>query len=147
MTALDIGCGPGVFSVEMAKMVGTSGCVVAADLQEGMLQILKTKIHGTPFEKTIELHKCEEERIGVSGKFDFILTFYMVHEVPDKTAFFEEVKSLLKDNGRFLIVEPNFHVSKKKFNKMMETLVSLGFQTVEMPKIFFSRSVLLQNKN
>jgi len=38
MTALDLGCGPVFLSVEMAKMVGESGIVIAADLQEGMLQ-------------------------------------------------------------------------------------------------------------
>jgi ubiquinone/menaquinone biosynthesis C-methylase UbiE len=37
MTVLDIGCGPGLFSVEMARMVGKSGRVIAVDLQEGML--------------------------------------------------------------------------------------------------------------
>ncbi|MCX6138897.1 MAG: methyltransferase domain-containing protein, partial [Ignavibacteriales bacterium] len=38
MTVLDIGCGPGFFSIEMAKMVGKTGKVISADLQEGMLQ-------------------------------------------------------------------------------------------------------------
>ena len=35
MVVLDIGCGPGFFSIDMAKMVGRSGRVIAADLQEG----------------------------------------------------------------------------------------------------------------
>ena len=47
MTALDLGCVPGFFSVEMARMVGESGRVVSTDLQEGMLQKLKDKIQGT----------------------------------------------------------------------------------------------------
>ena len=38
MTVLDIGCGPGFFSVEIAHLVGKTGRVIAADLQEGMLQ-------------------------------------------------------------------------------------------------------------
>ena len=37
MIVLDVGCGPGFFSIELAQMVGNSGRVVAADLQEGML--------------------------------------------------------------------------------------------------------------
>ena len=47
MTVLDIGCGPGFFSVEMAKMVGRNGKVGSADLQDGMLQKLSNKIRGT----------------------------------------------------------------------------------------------------
>ena len=31
MTVLDVGCGPGFFSVEMAKMVGNKGKVIAAE--------------------------------------------------------------------------------------------------------------------
>ena len=33
-TVLDIGCGPGTFSIAMAKMVGESGKVIAVDVQE-----------------------------------------------------------------------------------------------------------------
>ena len=43
MTALDLGCGPGFFSIGMARIVGESGLVIATDLQEGMLQKLKMK--------------------------------------------------------------------------------------------------------
>ena len=38
MTVLDIGCGPGFISIDMAQMVGESGQVISVDLQEGMLQ-------------------------------------------------------------------------------------------------------------
>jgi ubiquinone/menaquinone biosynthesis C-methylase UbiE len=44
MKILDVGCGPGFFSVELAKMVGAHGKVYAVDLQEGMLQKLRDKI-------------------------------------------------------------------------------------------------------
>ena len=46
MVVLDVGCGPGLYSVEMAKMVGKSGKVIAADLQEGMLKRLKKQDSG-----------------------------------------------------------------------------------------------------
>ena len=38
MTVLDIGCGPGFFTIDMARIVGDSGRVIAADLQAAMLQ-------------------------------------------------------------------------------------------------------------
>jgi len=44
MIALDVGCGPGYFSLDMARMVGKTGHVIACDLQQGMLQKLKEKI-------------------------------------------------------------------------------------------------------
>jgi len=92
MTVLDLGCGPGFFSVEMNKMVGESGMVIAADLQEGMLQKVKDKIRGTEIEKRIKLHKCEEDKIGVSENVDFILAFYMTSGYPDSIANLIETK-------------------------------------------------------
>lgn len=51
MTVLDLGCGPGFFSVPMAKMVGKSGRVIACDLQEGMLRKVKEPNSKRPSEK------------------------------------------------------------------------------------------------
>lgn len=144
MVVLDIGCGPGLYSVEMAKMVGKSGSVVAVDLQEGMLQKLKDKIQGIEIEKIITLHRCKENEIGISEKIDFALAFYMVHEVPDQEKFFEEIKSILKPNGNFLIIEPKFHVSKQAFEETIEKAITIGFEPIKKPKVFFSRAVVLK---
>ena len=83
--------------------------------------------------------------MALSDRVDFILAFYMVHEVPNQANLFREMKSLLNTEGKVLIVEPKIHVSKKGFNEMLNSLVSLRFEVVERPKIFFSRSVLLKN--
>ena len=116
MTVLDVGCGPGFFSIELAKMVGSNGKVISADLQDGMLLKLAGKIRGTELEKRIKLVKCEKDRINVSEKIDFGLAFFMVHEIPGKEHFFKELKSILNEKGQILIVEPKFlHVSRKDF--------------------------------
>ena len=144
MTALDIGCGPGFFSIEMAKLVGEKGRVIAADLQEGMLQKLRGKIKGTTLENRIALVKCDKDKINVSDKVDFILAFYMVHEVPDKEKLFTSLKNILKENGKFLIVEPKlFHVTKKEFASTIEKSVKAGFKADDGPILHFSFSALL----
>lgn len=145
MTALDMGCGPGFFTIAMAEMVGESGRVIAADVQEGMLQRLKNKIKGTEFENRITLHKCEGEKINVSEQADFALAFYMVHEVPDKIRFFKEIFGVLKPAGKFLMVEPKlFHVSKKAFENTVNNAMSIGFEVSEGPQIHLSRAVTLE---
>ena len=57
LTVLDFGCGSGYFSIEMARLVGDSGLVIAADIQDEMLHKLGSKIKGTIFEGRILLHK------------------------------------------------------------------------------------------
>jgi len=145
ITVLDLGCGPGFFSIDIAQMVGKSGRVIASDLQEGMLRKLKDKIQGTELEKRIKLHQCEENRIGVSEDVDFVLAFYMVHEVPNQEEFLNEIKSILKPNGQILIVEPPFHVSKTAFEETIRKARAAGFTPVERPKVFLSKAVLLEN--
>jgi ubiquinone/menaquinone biosynthesis C-methylase UbiE len=143
MTVLDVGCGPGFFSIDMALMVGKSGRVIACDLQEGMLQKVKEKIKGTGFEERIKLHKCEEGKIGVSDHVDFVLLFYVVHEVPNKEGLFDEIGTVLNANGRVLIVEPPFHVSKSAFEEAIKKAREVGFVENVGPKMLFHKTVVL----
>jgi len=143
MTVLDLGCGPGFFTVEMAKLVGETGRVIAADLQQGMLDKVEAKIRGTELEKIIVLHKCREDAIGISQKVDFVLAFWMVHEVPDQKGLFEEMKSVLNPGGKIWIIEPKIHVTEKAFQKMTGLLELAGLKIIEKPGIWLSRSVIL----
>lgn len=145
MKVLDVGCGPGFFSAELAKMVGTNGKVYAVDLQEGMLQKLQNKIQGTSLEKIIQMIKCDEDKIVIPEKVDFILAFYMVHEVPDKNKLFKTLKIFLNENGKLLIVEPKlFHVSKKEFASIISKAEAVGFKAAKGPRLPFSFSSLLR---
>jgi Methylase involved in ubiquinone/menaquinone biosynthesis len=144
MTALDFGCGPGFFIIDLAKLVGKSGRVIAADLQEGMLDRLRMKIQGTELQDRIYLHKCEANKIGLSEKVDFVLAFYILHEVPDQEGFFKEIAEILKINGRVFIVEPPFHVSKSAFEKTIRKAQNAGFLLTERPKVFLSKTAVLK---
>jgi ubiquinone/menaquinone biosynthesis C-methylase UbiE len=144
MTALDLGCGPGYFSVDMARLVGATGRVIACDLQDGMLQKLGAKIKGSDLEKIISLHKCPDGKIGVSEPVDFVLAFYMLHEVPDQDKYFKELYSLLKSTGRFLAVEPPFHVSKSEFDETIKKAKAAGFEAIESPRVFLGRTAVFK---
>jgi len=141
---LDLGCGSGTFTIAIAKMVGETGKVIAIDAQDEMLQILRKKAAKEGLGSRIVIHRSEPDRIGVSDKVDFALAFYMIHEVPDVEAFLREVASLIKYQGKLLIVEPKFHVSATSFKKTLEAAQLAGLELVNEPKIRFSRSVLLQ---
>jgi FkbM family methyltransferase len=145
MTVLDVGCGPGFFSIDMAQLVGKSGRVIACDLQEGMLQKLRDKIQETEFEERITLHKCEKNKLGLSEKVDFVLAFYVVHEVPNHEEFYNEIKSILKQNGILFIVEPPLHVSRKAFDETIRKALDTGFTSIESPTVLLSKTVILKN--
>lgn len=143
-TAIDLGCGPGFFTTAMAEMVGPSGKVLAVDLQHEMLDELAAKVFDSKLAKTVDLHKCEPDVLNLPDiEADFILAYYMVHEVPSPVKLFSEIKKNLKDEGKVLIVEPYFHVSKAKFTELSQTVEKVGFKIVEQPKGKGGRSLLL----
>jgi ubiquinone/menaquinone biosynthesis C-methylase UbiE len=144
MAVADLGCGPGFFTIEMAKMVGKTGKVTAVDLQDGMLDIVRKKVSNSDLQNIIIFHKCHADKIELTESFDFILIFYMLHEVPDQSAFLNEVFYLLKPRGRVLIVEPKFHVTKNDFDSSKMIMEKTGYKIVEELKVFLSRSVVLE---
>jgi ubiquinone/menaquinone biosynthesis C-methylase UbiE len=145
MKVLDIGCGPGFFSVEMAKMVGNFGKVISCDLQEGMLQKLRNKINGTELEDIITTVRCDKDNINVNDKVDFILAFFVVHEVPDKNSLFRQMNNALENSGEVLLVEPKlFHVTGKEFKETTKIATDNGFTVSTGPKILLSWSAVLK---
>lgn len=143
-TVLDIGCGPGTFSIAMAEMVGETGKVIAVDVQEEMLQIVRRKAAQRGLESRIVTYKSDPDKIGITDKVDFALAFYMVHEAPDARTFLMEIATILEPQGKLLIVEPKFHVSASAFKRTLEAAEMAGLKPTGKPKVFFSRSALFQ---
>lgn len=146
MVVLDLGCGPGFFSIEIAKLLNNSGAMICADLQEGMLDIIKQKIKGSDNESIFHFCKCDNTAINVPFKVDFVLAFWMIHEVPNQIKLINELKSILNPQGQMLLIEPRGHVHGKDFNAMVKNLNAAGFEVIETPKVFLSRSILVVNK-
>jgi ubiquinone/menaquinone biosynthesis C-methylase UbiE len=143
---MDVGCGPGLYAIEMALMVGESGRVIAADLQDGMLDLVRKKIAGTEIEDRVTLHRCEKDTLGLSDDMDFVLAFYMVHELPDQSAFFSEIHSHLKPAGQLLVVEPPMHVSKAAFDETVSRARETGFEVTSKPIVMLSKTALLRKQ-
>jgi ubiquinone/menaquinone biosynthesis C-methylase UbiE len=141
--AVDLGAGPGFFTIPMAKLVGDTGCVIAVDIQDGMLDQLKSNARSAGVESRIRLHKCEPDKIGVEEPVDFVLAFYMLHEVPDYQDYLLQIHDMLKPGGRLLIVEPKFHVSAPDYRKTLGAAIATGMKLVGEPRIALSRSSLL----
>ena len=141
-TAIDIGPGMGYFTIPLAELVGPTGHVTAIDIQPKMLSALMARAQKKGLSDRIKTHLASPDSIGFYEKADFILAFWMAHEVPDHRRFFSEIRNLMKPEGFFLLVEPLIHVSKKNFARAIETAKELGFVIKESPKIRMSQSAL-----
>jgi ubiquinone/menaquinone biosynthesis C-methylase UbiE len=149
MNVLDIGCGMGFFSLPIARMVGETGKVVCIDLQERMIKGLIRRAKKSGLADRIDARTCPKNSLEVNdiaGKIDFALAFALVHEVPDKERLFSEIYDTLNNNGKFLIVEPKGHISKKDFEKTVFTAKSKSFKALHDLKIRRSHAVLFSKR-
>ena len=143
-TVVDLGCGMGYFSLPMASLVGESGKVIAVDLQSQMLNGLKRRAEKAGLQNRIQLHNCTQDQIGISEPVDFVLAFWMVHEVHEPRAFFEQIREMLHPGGQLLIAEPYIHVTRIGFERTLAEVIDSGFSVVGSVSIGFSRSILAQ---
>lgn len=69
---------------------------------------------------------------------------YILKRINQKS-FFEEIRSILKPDGKMFIIEPKFHVSKKAFENTIDTAGKTGLKPFKKEKVFFSRAIVLKN--
>jgi len=146
MTVVDIGAGMGYFAIPAARMIGDSGLVIAADLQQKMLEVLAKRARKAGVAERIQFHKCAADRIGIEGPVDLVLLCNVVHETPDQRAFLQEVWPTLRSGGKCFIAEPRAHVSPAKFEETVVLAGQVGFVVEKRPKVALSRAVVLAKR-
>jgi len=143
---LDLGCGYGYFTLPMARIVGPSGGVAAADVQPEMLAGVRRRAEKSGLLPRIRLHQVDSSGLPFKQEFDSVLAFWMIHEVPDQESMLGQIHGSLKPGGRFLLVEPRGHVTKEAFYRTVGLAERAGFTTLREPRISFSRAVLMLSK-
>lgn len=147
MVVLDVGCGMGFFSLDMAKMVGAQGKVVCVDLQPQMIRSLSRRASKAGLLDRIDPRVCSEDSLGIEDygeRVDFALAFAVVHEVLDMPKLLGQIHYALKPEGMLLVAEPKGHVSKKRFHGEEAAAERVGFKSFEGPEIWRSHAVVLK---
>jgi len=98
-TVLEIGCGPGFFTVPAAKIVGDGGTVVALDINPVAVEHVQRKIHqaGVTNAKVIASNAAQTALPDES--FDLIFVFRFTRAVGGMAAIWPELHRLLKASG------------------------------------------------
>lgn len=146
MTVLDLGCGPGFFSLQLAHLVGPNGQVIACDVQPEMLRKVESKLRGSGLENRVRMHLCRKDSLGIAEKIDFVFAFYMMHEVSDQPRLLNELAEILQPSGQILIVEPPLHVSRRAFTQLLGMADAAGWQVLPGPKLWPNQSAVLRGK-
>ena len=101
---LDIGCGCGQTTVELAARVGTRGHVVGVDISRPMLEVARRRPL-PPGVRRPEFHEIDAESGPLErGVFDAAFSRFGVMFFGDPTAAFRNIRASLKASGRLAFV-------------------------------------------
>ncbi len=98
-TVLELGPGPGYFSIEASGMIGSTGSLLCLDLQPGMAVILRERLRA-------EKASAGQPVVGdatrlplASSSVDKAFVAVMFGEIPDRPAALKELRRVLKPGG------------------------------------------------
>lgn len=125
---LDIACGTGDFTIEIARKLPAGSQVMGADISEGMMQIGKEKIRRAGVDAEMTIADCESLPYE-PNTFDRIAVGFGVRNFERLELCLEEMYRVLKTDGKLVILELSL-----PSNSFIRSCYLLYFQKI-MPAI------------
>jgi ubiquinone/menaquinone biosynthesis C-methylase UbiE len=150
----DIGAGPGLFEVPLAKAVGATGKVYAEDIDEGFFDEIKQKAATGQVNNVVTvLGKFTDPALPVKT-VDMVFFNDVFHHIQDRGGYLQAVAGYLGPGGRVVIIDfipgmgghkdqPELQVSPEQFTTLAN---AAGFEQVEEVKIFPDKYFLIFQK-
>ena len=130
-TVCDLGCGNGFYTIELARLVGPRGRVVAVDIQPEMLALLKQRAES---ERVDNIEPVLGTLVGprlAPASVDLVLMVDVYHELSHPEQMLQAIRSALKPTGRVALAEfrgEDPAVPIKPLHKMTKSQILKEFQ-------------------
>jgi ubiquinone/menaquinone biosynthesis C-methylase UbiE len=153
-TIADIGAGPGLFEVQLAKAVSPYGKVYAEDIDAGFFPEIK--------KKAMEAHVNNVETVlgqytdpNLPAKnLDVVFFHDVLHHIQDRAGYLKTVTRYLKGSGRVVVIDfeagqnphkdqPDLQVSRQQLAMWAK---DAGLKQVEDVKMFPDKYFLVYSK-
>ena len=100
----DIGCGPGLFTVPIAKMV-FDGRVYALDVQQEMLDAVRESVQKVNL-SNVEVMKSQERKLPLEDEsLDGVLAAFVLQEASSPRTLLKEAMRCLRKSGWLVVME------------------------------------------
>jgi len=105
MHVLEIGPGPGTFTIEASKRVGENGNVFAIDIQPSVISKLNSRLQRAGIANVIARVASAYELPFSNRTLDRVFMIAVFAEIPDRKKTLLEIKRVLRDDGLLAIGE------------------------------------------
>jgi ubiquinone/menaquinone biosynthesis C-methylase UbiE len=118
MAVVDYGCGPGRYTLPIARLVGPKGKVFAIDIQPLAISTVRKKAARESL-TNIEAILIDSDNTGIqSSSIDLVLFVDTLHQIGDCDALFREIHRILKQDG-ILFMDPG-HIKMARAREIVE---------------------------
>ena len=132
----DIGAGVGYHVWRMAEIVGPTGKVIAEDIQEGMIRLLRRNIEDRKLQNVEVILGTPTDPKLAPNSLDLVLMVDVYHEFSEPVTMMRHIQRALKPDGRVVLVEfrkedPNVPIQplhKMSVQDVRSELEPLGFK-------------------
>jgi ubiquinone/menaquinone biosynthesis C-methylase UbiE len=105
MTVCDMGCGNGFYTLEIAKLVGPQGRVLAVDIQPEMLRLMEARAAEAEIRNIESVLGTVADPKLPKGQVDVVLCVDVYHEFSHPESMLRAMRDSLSKHGRIVLVE------------------------------------------
>lgn len=131
-TILEVACGTGRATLEIARQLAAGNKMFAVDLTEAMIQKAKKKIEREGLLDKVEFKLADAKALPFpDSSFDMLYNAYMFDliDLPDIPEIISEFKRVLKPGGRLVLVNMSKNTDKKTLYEALYEKGLLSFAT------------------
>lgn len=124
---LEVGAGPGYFSLKVAKIL-KNGKLTLADIQQEMLDIAKKRLAKRKVENA-NYYLCNGTKFEIEdNKFDVVYMVTVLGEIENQKEYIGEFYRMLKPNGILSISEQGGDPDKMSVEEIKKLLKDFNFE-------------------
>jgi ubiquinone/menaquinone biosynthesis C-methylase UbiE len=107
MACLDVGCGGGDVSFELAQLVGPSGRVVGIDIDEVKIEIARSEARAQQI-ANIEFRLTNIAESEPEAEFDFAHARFLLSHLPNPAAALAKIGQAIRPEGILVVADTDF---------------------------------------
>lgn len=127
LTCLDVGCGGGRVTLDLAGIVGAGGSVIGADIDPSILELARGDAAAAGM-GNVEFRAIDARAVG-GGPFDLIYARFLLSHVERPEQVLDHLVALLADGGALVVEDIDFggcfcHPRHEAYDRFVELYVA-----------------------